>query len=92
MANVTYKQARADHEYLWSIAPASDMTGGYVDQEDLAKLLKTPTQACARDCYVSQICYWFEAGPESDRGEAGPVPWHIPLVQDIAERYGITRS
>lgn len=61
---ISYEQARADHEYLWSIGPANDMTGAYVDQDDLQKLLRNPTKATARDCYISQIEYWFQAGPD----------------------------
>lgn len=83
----TYEQARADHEYLWeTYGPAYDMTGGYVDQEDLDKLLKRPTKATARDCYQNQIRYWFDVGPDpADRGDE----WKTdPKVADIAERYG----
>lgn len=68
MPKVTYEQARADHEYLWSIAPAYDMTGGYEDQNDLARMLKSPTKGTARDCYVDQIVYWFEKGPADVNG------------------------
>jgi len=81
---VTYEQARADHEYLWSIAPADDMTGGYVDQEDLARLLKSPTKTTAAACYASQIAYWFQVGPDG-----GSIPWNDARVQEIAERFGI---
>lgn len=88
MAKVSYEQAREDHEYLWSIAPANDMTGGYVDQEDLAKLLKSPSKATARDLYVDQINYWFLAGPQED-DQAGEVPWHDPRVVEIAHRYAV---
>lgn len=53
-----YNQARADHEYLWdTYAPASDMTGAYVDQDDLEKLLKNPTKKTAVECYEAQIEY-----------------------------------
>ena len=34
---MTYEQAFKDHEYLWKIGPGYDMTGGYVDQEDLSR-------------------------------------------------------
>lgn len=63
MPKVTYEQARADHEYLWKISPAHDMTGAYEDQSDLARLLQSPSKATARDIYVDQIEYWFSAGP-----------------------------
>jgi len=65
MAKITYEVAYRDHKYLWSISPARDMTGGYVDQEDLERMLKTPTKAMAAKCLSSQIQYWFERGTES---------------------------
>lgn len=89
MLKITYEQARKDHEYLWSIAPANDMTGGYVDQDDLEKLLRSPTKATARECYVRQINYWFEAGPQ-ERHARGEIPWDDPRVCEIAKRYGFT--
>lgn len=82
----SYKQALADHAYLWSTyGPAEDMSGGYVDQADLAKMLRRPTEATARDCLESQIHYWFSVGPDN----AG----HLPIDPDderlieIADRY-----
>ena len=87
MAKVTYEQARKDHEYLWSINPANDMTGGYVDQEDLDRLLKNPAKSTARDIYVSQIEYWFQAGPQG-KDAADEVPWDDPRVVEIAQRHG----
>ena len=40
-----YRQARSNHEYLWrTYAPARDMTGAYVDQQDLHKLLQNPNE------------------------------------------------
>ena len=84
---MTYEQARADHEYLWSTyAPADDMTGAYVDQDDLDRLLKSPTKAMARKCYMAQIHYWFDAGPDT----ALPLDdWrNDPEVAVIAERHG----
>ena len=86
MIKNTYESARRDHEYLWgTYGPAADMTGAYVDQSDLKKLLEKPTKACARDCYINQIDYWFQAGP--DGTEAGDYKTD-PAVRDIAERYG----
>lgn len=86
---ITYQQARNDHEYLWNThAPADDMTGGYVDSEDLNRLLKNPTKAMARRCYVNQIWYWFQKGPDEalDIGD-----WrNDPVVAEIAERYNCT--
>jgi len=54
----------SDHRYLWAIGPAFDMTGGYVDQEDLARLLQKPTKSTAVECLVRQIGYWFQTGPD----------------------------
>lgn len=65
MAKITYEVAYRDRQYLWSISPARDMTGGYVDQEDLERMLKTPTKAMAAKCLRAQIEYWFERGTES---------------------------
>lgn len=84
---VTYEQAYADHSYLWeTYGAADDMTGGYVDQEDLTRLLKSPTKATARDCLVSQITYWFQTGP--DKGLPTPIDRNDPVLIEIAERYG----
>jgi hypothetical protein len=81
----TYEQAYSDHCYLWQeYGPAEDMTGGYVDQEDLAKLLKSPTKATARDCLVNQIDHWFMVGPDST---AHQPDWSDARLQEIAERY-----
>jgi len=85
MARISYDQARADHEYLWrTYAPASDMTGGYVDQDDLQRLLESPTKKTATGCYVNQISHWFAVGPEG-----GETRWRQdPRVLDIAIRHG----
>ena len=88
MARLTYEQARADHEYLWmTYAPAADMTGGYVDQDDLDKLLKSPTKRTATACYVSQIKYWFQIGPDDQFGRIGNSWKGDPEVLEIAIRY-----
>jgi hypothetical protein len=52
---MNYEQALKDHKFLWEVAPACDMTGGYVDQDDLEKLLESPTKATAKDCLCRQI-------------------------------------
>lgn len=93
---ITYEQARKDHEYLWDIAPADDMTGAYVDQQDLAKLLASPTKATARSCYCSQIEYWFQVGPDPSKSGKGHsslslIDWNDPMIEEIAERHGIYR-
>jgi|GEM_PF-3600081 len=83
-----YDQFRKDHEYLWeTYGPADDMTGGYVDSEDLERLLKTPTKVMAAKCYADQIRYWFDAGPDTFGKEVGD--WRSdPEVRLIAERHG----
>ena len=87
---MNYDQAYKDHCYLWSIAPADDMTGAYVDQDDLDKLLESPNKKTAKECLCKQINYWFQVGP--DPFDANPDPqYHIdndPVVAEIAERHG----
>lgn len=86
MARITYKQAFADWSYLWDeYGPAADMTGGYVDQDDLAALLKSPTRATARDCLCAQIDHWFNAGV--DQGSRKP-DRNDERLQEIADRHG----
>ncbi len=86
---MNYDQARKDHEYLWeTYGPARDMTGGYVDQNDLSKLLKKPTKATALDCYQNQITYWFQSGFDADyRAPIDQETSNDPMVQEIAERH-----
>ena len=86
---ITYEQARADHEYLWDIGAACDMTGGYVDQEDLARLLKSPSKSTARRLYCNQIAYWFDVGPDPNGQSA--IPWDDPMICEIANRHAISR-
>ncbi len=87
MSQITYEQAYADHCYLWqTYGSAEDMTGAYVDQDDLARLLKSPTKATARDCLMRQIEYWFQAGP--DTAHQTPVDRDDPELLEIADRYG----
>jgi len=86
---MTYEQVFKDHSYLWGIGAADDMTGGYVDQEDLYRLLKSPTKQTAKKCLIDQINYWFESGPDI----MGKIPSYLdiiekyPDVKDILERY-----
>lgn len=82
-----YDQARADHEYLWSIGPAKDMTGGYVDQEDLALLLRSPSKATAAGCYERQIAHWFSVGTD-DALPPRMLMATDPRLRAIAERHG----
>lgn len=90
---MAYEQAYKDHQYLWdTYGPAEDMTGGYVDSEDLDKLLKSPTRATANQCLESQIDYWFQVGPDPDAGKTNLDVQTIldsdERVREIAERYG----
>ena len=81
----SYQQAFKDWSYLWeTYGPAEDMTGAYVDQGDLAKLLRSPTKRTAATCLESQILYWFDAGPASgcDRPNSND-----ETLAEIAERY-----
>lgn len=88
MAEISYERAWQDHRYLWeTYGPAADMTGAYVDQGDLAKLLQFPTKATARACLIRQICYWFDKG--TDEGEPD---WSDPRLRVIARRYGASES
>lgn len=88
---MTYEQAKKDHAYLWAINPADDMTGGYVDQEDLERMLNTPTKTMARYCLCSQIDYWFSVGPDPYSVPSGDSRYYVendPEVKKIAERHG----
>ena len=81
--SVNYQQALADRTYLWeTYGPAYDMTGGYVDQEDLDQLLRNPTKATALRCLTSQIVYWFQVGPDT-----GEIPTDDERVDEIQDRY-----
>lgn len=86
-----YEQARADHEYLWSTyAAADDMTGAYVDQQDLTRLMQSPTTATATRVYESQIHYWFEKGPDmNERARRGldECMRDDPKIEEIADRH-----
>ena len=87
---MTYEQAYEDHQYLWeTYGAAYDMTGAYVDSEDLAKMLAKPTKKTAMECLVSQIDYWFRAGPEDvrcDRSVRDAI-MDDDMVQEIADRH-----
>jgi hypothetical protein len=85
MTKGAYEQALKDWQYLWDIDPAYDMTGGYVDQDDLDALLHNPTKTTAKNCLISQIYYWFEVGTES-KGSADNF-MSDPIVAEIFERY-----
>ncbi len=86
--SITYQQAWADHQYLWkTYGPAKDMTGGYVDSEDLSRLLESPNKATARACLESQIRYWFDVGPD-DNSPPAILRATDPAIREIANRYG----
>ena len=84
---ISYAQAFADWSYLWEeYGPAEDMTGAYVDQQDLAILLRSPTKRTAAICLESQIVYWFQAPPKYYRER----PDHDDSrLWEISERYGL---
>ena len=85
MGRISYEQAFEDWSYLWEVyGPAADMTGGYVDQADLDRLLRSPTKATARDCLCCQIDHWFGVGTE-DGGRGDP---NDERLREIAERHG----
>lgn len=92
---ISYDQARQDHEYLWAINPAYDMTGGYVDQVDLDILLKSPTKRTAAEVYCEQIQYWFQVGPDTQGDPGIPSRQRDQLLRDdpevraIAIRHGL---
>lgn len=83
-----YTRAFADHRYLWrQYGPAKDMTGGYVDQDDLEAMLANPTKAEAVKCLERQIGYWFDVGPD-DGSSPRILAATDPRIGEIAERYG----
>lgn len=89
---MSYKETYKDWKYLFDIGPASDMTGGYVDSEDLDRMLKTPTRKMAERCLSSQITYWFQVGTEDGCGDCcGMMPIDLvdefPEIIEIAERH-----
>lgn len=93
MAKVAYDVAYRDHQYLWAIGSAYDMTGGYVDQDDLKRMLKTPTKTMAAKCLSNQINYWFQSGTE--QGVNQQVEGLLetdPMVRAIYERHVETLS
>lgn len=87
-----YEQAFKDWKYLWNIGAADDMTGAYVDQEDLDKLLHSPTKATAAHCLCRQIEYWFDTGPDTSDllfGSYHDLVEQYPGIPAIMERHAI---
>lgn len=86
-----FHQAVEDHKFLWGLDEAYDMTGGYVDQEDLPVILYNPTKTQAYDILCRQISYWFQVGTQKgyDHAVYPPLYWadQYPEVFEIAERY-----
>lgn len=87
-----------DHQFLWRISPADDMSGGYVDQDDLDDLLKNPTKATAKRCLLRQIQHWIEDGIEDNEGKYqstgsfttfAEIVKDYPEVQEIADKYNL---
>ncbi|WP_131087087.1 hypothetical protein [Vibrio vulnificus] len=89
-----YEEVYSDWEYLFKkVACADDMTGAYVDSEDLDELLKKPTKATAKGILYVQIDYWFAKGIEYSSEHEGKSVFDLieeyPRIADIAENYGI---
>lgn len=62
-----FHQVHSDRAFLWcNLGPARDMTGGYVDQDDLELILSNPTKATARKILINHIRYWFDKGTENN--------------------------
>ena len=85
MSTSYYSKIREYHEYLWAIAPAHDMTGAYVDSDDLSRLLRSPTKATAAFCYENQIRRWLKEGPEPDIATMNTHIADDPKIAEIAD-------
>lgn len=90
---MTYEQTYKDWKFLFDIDPAYDMTGGYVDSEDLEELLKNPTKKTAKRCLSRQINYWFDVGIQKGFENETTMPSELvdeyPEISEIAERHFI---
>lgn len=86
---MTYEEVYADWKYLWDIAPANDMTGGYVDQDDLKRMLKNPSKKTAVYCMKRQMEYWFQAGPDGFEvcRDYKSLCEDVPKVEEIRIKY-----
>lgn len=85
---MSYKEVRKDWEILWAICPANDMTGAYVDSEDLSSMLETPTKKMAEQCMNRQIIYWLEQGIEDTIQTLDELLVRYPRIESIANKYG----
>lgn len=89
---MTYDEVYRDWCYLFdTVGAADDMTGGYVESNDLDALLRKPTKGTAKDCLNRQIAYWFRTGIAFDSDYAGKsiddLIAEFPLIEEIAERH-----
>lgn len=86
---MTYDEVFKDWSYLFDeIGAAYDMTGGYVDSEDLDKMLKSPNKKTAKECMINQIVYWLDVGTEQDGlHSASKYINSDDRVNEINERY-----
>ncbi len=89
---MTYDEMYKDWDYLFNtISTANDMTGGYVDSEDLERLLKNPSKTTAKNCLSKQIDYWFQVGLEHSNEHIGKTVFDLadefPKLTEIAERH-----
>lgn len=89
---MSYKEYFEDWDYLFNkVGIANDMTGGYVDQEDLDRLLKNPRKATAKSCLSRQIDYWFSSGIEHCTEHAGKSIYDLieefPKIEELAEKH-----
>lgn len=88
---MTYQELLSDWKILYEeCGVALDMTGGYVDQNDLDRLLKSPTKATAKECLKRQIDYWFQVGTEecTAHDNVAKLLERYPQAASIAEKYG----
>ncbi len=85
---VSYHEVREDWKTLWDICCANDMTGAYVDSEDLDKMLETPTKAMAVQCMKRQIDYWLDVGIEDTSQTLDELMVMYPQIIPIADKYG----
>lgn len=94
---MTYDEMYKDWKYLFkTVGCADDMTGGYVDSEDLDELLKSPSKATAKKCLSRQIDYWFSIGIQYDVSHKGKDIYNLiedyPKIKGIAERHYVDVS
>jgi F420-0:gamma-glutamyl ligase-like protein len=89
---MTYNEMFKDWDYLFkTVGCASDMTGGYVESDDLDRLMRSPNKATAKKCMSVQISYWFDAGIEytndHKRKSVYDLLEEFPRIEEIAERH-----